>query len=123
MLYFCYELTCQCNKKYALVPALFNCWLYRRDTTRKRSKQNLLLCAANGLAVNTLIWVSECLVSAGQSNSQFTSNSASTTLSEAAIGLHKEETVTHAFPQCPVSAESKFRNNSIIYINIRLLKL
>lgn len=41
----------------------------------------------------------------GQSRSQFTSSSASTTLSLAAIGLHSEETVSHTFPHCAANAE------------------
>lgn len=67
-----------------------------------RSKQNLLLCA--GSAVNTLM-VSGYPVLDGQSRSQFTSSSASTTLSLAAIGLHSEETVSHTFPHCAANAE------------------
>lgn len=86
-----------------------NIWQQNMMTDDKRIQQNLLLCAANGSAVNTLIWVSVYLMPAGQSNSQFTSNSASTTLSLAAIGLHKEETVTHTFPHCPANAESERR--------------
>lgn len=71
-------------------------------TTFDRSKQNLLLCA--GSAVNTLM-VSGYPVLDGQSRSQFTSSSASTTLSLAAIGLHSEETVSHTFPHCAANAE------------------
>lgn len=41
----------------------------------------------------------------GQSRSQFTSSSASTTLSLAAIGLHNEETVSHTFPHCAANAK------------------
>lgn len=67
----------------------------------KRSKQNLLLCA--GSAVNTLM-VSGYPVLDGQSRSQFTSSSASTTLSLAAIGLHNEETVSHTLPHCAANA-------------------
>lgn len=40
----------------------------------------------------------------GQSRSQFTSSSASTTLLLAAIGLHSEETVSHTFPHCAANA-------------------
>lgn len=68
----------------------------------KRSKQNLLLCA--GSAVNTLM-VSGYPVPDGQSRSQFTSSSASITLSLAAIGLHNEETVSHTFPHCAANAK------------------
>lgn len=54
--------------------------------------------------MNTLM-VSGYPVLDGQSRSQFTSSSASTTLSLAAIGLHSEETVSHTFPHCAANAE------------------
>ena len=75
----------------------------------KRSKQNLLLCA--GSAVNTLM-VSGYPVLDGQSRSQFTSSSASTTLSLAAIGLHNEETVSHTLPHC--AANARITSNVIV---------